>query len=425
MDERRGARPVDVVVIGAGQAGLAMSHVLSARGVEHVVLERGTAAHSWRTERWDSLRLLTPNWLSRLPGWTYRGADPDGYMTAPEVAAHLESYRRSFGAPVHTGVTVRRVARTADGFLVVADAGTWTARAVVLATGACSTPRRPALADGLPDGIQQLDPITYRNPTTVTPGRVLVVGASASGLQLADELRRAGRDVTVAVGEHVRVPRTYRGMDLHWWMDATGLLDQRVDGVADPARARRVQSFQLVGSPERRDLDLHRLAADGVQLVGRVAGRSGSALQCSGALANVVALADLKLRRLLDAFDAHATAHGLDPELGEPTRPDRVRLPAGPLEVDLRTVAAVVWATGFRPHHPWLAPELAAAVQDRSGSLVHDGGVLPVPGLYALGLPFQRRRKSNFLDGVGPDAVEVSAHLIGHLDLAARGCVGR
>ena len=213
-------RVTDVVVIGGGQAGLAMSHCLTRRSVDHVVLERGETAHSWRTQRWDSLRLLTPNWLSRLPGWRYRGDDPDGYMTAGDVAVHLDGYRRSFDAPVHDATQVTDIESTDSGHLVITDDGDWRARAVVLATGACSDPYIPSVSEQMPAHLDHISPIQYRNPGRLTDGGVLVVGASASGLQIADELSRAGREVILAVGEHVRLPRvpTEDGTSTGGWM---------------------------------------------------------------------------------------------------------------------------------------------------------------------------------------------------------------
>ncbi|MCB1012583.1 MAG: NAD(P)-binding domain-containing protein [Microthrixaceae bacterium] len=411
------ARTTDVVVIGGGQAGLAMSHSLTDRSIDHVVLERAEVANSWTTERWDSLRTLTPNWMSRLPGFSYDGDDPNGYMTAGEVAAYLESYRRSFGAPVRTGVEVQRIRTLDRSHVVETSEGPWFARSVVMATGACSQPRVPAIAADLPGNIQQLTPTAYRNPAQVAPGAVLVVGASASGLQIADELSRSGREVTLAVGDHVRLPRTYRGMDIHWWMQTTGLLDERFDEVEDLARARRLPSLQLVGSPEQRDLDLNTAAANGVNPVGRLAGIRAGRAQFSGSFANMCTSADLKQNRLLDEIDEYAASHGLDAEIGPTWRPAPTSVGRPALELDLRSVGSVVWATGFRPTYPWLDESLV----DGRGQLVHDGGVLAVPGLYVLGLPFMRRRKSSFIDGVGPDAEELAAHLVGHLERSVAG----
>lgn len=404
------------LIIGAGQAGLAMSAALTDRAVDHVVLERGEVANAWRTERWDSLRLLTPNWMTRLPGFRYAGPDPDGYMRAGETADFLNAYRAAIEAPVHCGVSVDRVDPVDDGgFRVVTSEGEWLARSVVVATGACSTPKIPALADQLPARVQQLSPIQYRNPDQIQPGRVLVVGASASGAQIADELARAGRDVSIAVGAHVRLPRTYRGMDIHWWMDTVGLLDELWTDVDDINRVRRLPSLQLVGSPERRSLDLNSLAANGVQICGRLAGVTDTVLQFSGSLANVMQSADLKLDRLLLELDRHASARGLDEELPEAYRPERTVVPDGPLALPTAEIGTVIWATGFRPHHPALPDH----VKDAKGALIHDGGVVAQPGLFAMGMPFQRRRKSTFLDGVGPDAIDLAAHLHTHLDTTA------
>lgn len=404
-----------VTIIGAGQAGLAMSRCLTERSIDHVVLERGDVANSWRTERWDSLRLLTPNWMTRLPSHRYEGDDPDGFMTADEVVRFLAGYGERIAAPVRTQTDVQSVVTTGSGFRTTTTTGPVDSAAVVVASGACSSPHVPALAAELPARIHQLTPIQYRNPDALGEGRVLVVGASASGAQIADELRRHGRDVVLAVGDHVRLPRTYRGMDIHWWMDAIGTLDERYDEMEDIQRARRLPSLQLIGSPEKRTLDLNALHAAGVQLVGRFAGVSGSTAQFSGSFANFCNAADLKLGRLLDTIDDFALEHGLDAELAPPERPERTAVPVAATTLDLDTIDTVIWATGFRPEYPWLEDDLV----DRKGQVLHDGGVMRRPGMYVLGLPFTRRRKSSFLDGVGPDALELVDHLAEHLDTIA------
>ncbi|HKJ56822.1 MAG TPA: NAD(P)-binding domain-containing protein [Nitriliruptoraceae bacterium] len=400
-----------VVIIGAGQAGLAMSRQLVDRGVEHVLLERGTVANSWRTERWDSLRLLTPNWLSRLPGHTYTGSDPEGFMAATEVADMLDHYRASFDAPIHTGVTVTDVRRAAAGFTVDTDQGTWRCQAVVVATGAASTPHVPGIAAHVPGRIHQLTPTHYRNPDQLDDGPVLVVGASASGAQLADELHRSGRDVVLAVGDHVRLPRQYRQMDIHWWMETIGLLDDRIEDQSRPARARRLPSLQLVGSDDGRSVDLNALSDIGIELVGRLADVHGSTALFADGLATTCRSADGRMRRLLARIDDFAAANGLDAEVGAPDAPAPIRIPRSRTTIDMAQFATVLWATGFRPDYPWLD----ARALDERGAIRHDRGVGAMPGLYVLGLPFMRRRKSSFLDGVGPDAAELSAHLVTRL----------
>lgn len=400
-----------VIIIGAGQAGLAMSRQLVDRGVEHVLLERGTVANSWRTQRWDSLRLLTPNWLSRLPGHSYTGPDPEGFMTATQVAGMLDDYRASFDAPVHTGVTVTNVRRITSGFAVATDQGTWRCQAVVVATGAASTPHIPPMSAHVPGRIRQLAPTHYRNPGQLDDGPVLVVGASASGAQLADELHRSGRDVVLAVGDHVRLPRQYRQMDIHWWMETIGLLDDRIEDQSRPDRARRLPSLQLVGSDDGRSVDLNALSGIGIELVGRLTAIHGTTAQFSDGLAATCRSTDGRMRRLLARIDDFAAAHGLDAEVGAPDAPAPIRIPRSRTTIDMTQFATVLWATGFRPDYPWMDPRAL----DEGGAIRHDRGVGAMPGLYVLGLPFLRRRKSSFIDGVGPDAAELCAHLVAHL----------
>ena len=405
------------LVIGAGQAGLAMSHCLQSAAVDHVVLERGEVANSWRSERWDSLRLLTPNWMTRLPGHHYEGPDSDGYMTAAETASFLNGYRQRLSAPIQTQTGVDSVRVRHDGrFDVHTSQGMWRSESVVVATGAFSSPNRPALADALPARIHQVLPTIYRNPDSINGDRVLVVGASSTGVQIADELARAGRQVTVATGNHVRVPRSYRGRNIHFWLERLGLLDERWDDVDDIVRARRTPSFQLVGSPSQRSVDLAALQRVGVRVVGRLAGVTDRHLQFSGSLANVVNSADLKMGRLLTSIDDHIDQAGLGADVGPADRPDPIDLIDPTVSIDLSDIDAVVWATGHRPHYPWLPTEAL----DRKGAIVHDGGVMAIPGMYVLGLPFLRRRKSSFLDGVGSDAVELTPHLLAHLDTQRR-----
>ena len=414
-----GGRTIDVVIVGAGHSGLAMSRELGQRALEHVVLERGEVANAWRTERWDGLRLLTPNWLCRLPGWHYQGADPDGYMSAGAVADFVSRYAAALSAPVSTQTTVSRVEPHRAGYRVVTSRGDWLCRVVVLASGAFNQPVVPRVAESVPQSVQQLSVQTYRNPAQLAEGGVLVVGGSATGVQLAQEIQRSGRRVTLAVGEHVRLPRVYRGRDIQWWMLASGLLDQRIEEVDDPDRARRVPSPQLIGSPGRATLDLNALRAQGVEVVGRLAGiRDGKAL-FSGSLRNVCALADLKMNRLLDSIDQWIECYAPAGEVGAAERYAPTDVGASPrlqltLGDEFRTV---VWATGLRPDLSWLH----APVFDRKGVLRHDRGVVDAPGLYVLGLPFLRRRKSSFRHGAEDDVRELGAHLAAYLGRTGTG----
>jgi putative flavoprotein involved in K+ transport len=398
-------------VIGAGHAGLAASRFLTGRSIDHVVLERGEVANSWRRERWESLRLLTPNWQSRLPGFTYDGSSPDDYMTVGEVVEFIARYAAFAQAPVRTSTTVTALARTDEGYRVVTDAGEIQCRSVVIASGACNLPSVPALSQAVPSDIHQFTPFGYRKPSDLPDGGVLVVGPSATGVQLAAEIHRSGRSVTLSVGEHVRLPRTYRGRDVLWWMDRSGVWNQRYDEIDDLTRARRLPSPQLVGTPERATLDLNALSAAGVELVGRLSTIRDGRVLFSGGLRNAFALADLKMDRLLDTFDTWAREEGLDGDVSAPERYEPTRVPEkSPLHIDLRSgrIRSILWATGFRPDYRWLQ----VPVIDEKGHLRHEGGVVAdSPGMYAIGLPVLRRRKSTFIHGAEDDAREVTAHL--------------
>jgi len=410
---RRG-QTVDVVVIGAGHSGLAMSRCLSERAIEHVVLERGEVANAWRHERWDSFRLLTPNWQTRLPGNAYAGPDPNGFMTKAEIVDFIDRYAQIIAAPVRTETGVTSVIADGSRYRVQTTRGTWICRALVLASGAHAKADVPALARGLPSSVTSWTADRYRNPDQLDERAVLVVGASATGLQLADELRRSGRKVTLAVGEHVRMPRVYRGRDIQWWMHTLGLLDVRFDAIEDVDRARRVPSPQLVGSPERSTLDLNLLRERDVEIVGRLVGTGQGKAHFSGALHNACASADLKLGRLLEAIDRFLAAHpSVDPE-PPPTRPAPTRIEANPrlsLDFARERIGTVIWATGFRPDYGWLH----VPAFDAKGRLRHHGGIVDLPGLYALGLPFMRRRKSTFIHGAEDDVRDLSHHLHDYL----------
>jgi putative flavoprotein involved in K+ transport len=375
-------------------------------------------ANSWRHERWESLRLLTPNWQSRLPGHHYDGADPDGYMTMPEVVDFISRYATVSGAPVRTNTTVTSVSPADGGYRVTTSDGEIRCRTVVLASGGYNLPSVPAVSASLPPDVAQITPFDYRSPSQLADGGVLIVGASATGVQLADEIHRSGRPVTLAVGEHVRLPRRYRGRDVLWWMDRSGVWDQRYHDIDDLTRARRLPSPQLVGAPGTT-LDLNALTAIGVELVGRVtAVRDGWAL-FSGGLRNMFALADLKLNRLLDTFDEWARESGGDgDDLGEPERFEPTRAPdSSPWRIDLACgeIRTILWATGFRPDYSWLH----VPVVDSKGNVRHDGGVVvDAPGMVVLGLPVLRRRKSSFIYGAEDDARELVDHLAAYLRAA-------
>jgi len=311
---------------------------------------------------------------------------------------------------------VKSVCRSETGYLVRTDGGVWSCRTLVIASGACNIACVPDYASRVPRSITTLTAQTYRNPEELAHGGVLVVGASSSGTQIANEIHRSGRPVILSVGEHIRAPRLYRGKDLEWWMDAAGVLDERYDHVDDIVRARRVPSLQLAGTPDRSTLDLNCLSDIGVRLVGRLAGiAEGGKAQFSGSLRNMCALSDLKMRRLLELLDEWASASGVDDKVKPPERlpPTRVE-DVPPLGIDLvkSGIKTIVWASGYRPDYSWLD----LPVLDRKGYITHDGGVVSAPGVYLMGMQFLRRRKSALIDGAGDDARDLSGHLAAYLD---------
>jgi putative flavoprotein involved in K+ transport len=392
-------------------------------GADHVVVERGQVAERWRTARWDSLRLITPNWMSRLPGWSYPGPDPGGYMSAPELVSYLECYADSDAAPVRDRTTVELVEACATGLRVVTDQETWLARNVVVATGTENQAFVPPLAGGLAPRVHQLTAGRYRSPRHVPDGGVLVVGASASGVQIADELRRAGRTVVISVGRHSRLPRRYRGHDIQWWLHRTGILDQTIDQMRDARSARQAPSLQLSG--RRHRVDLEALAARGVMLAGRLVAADGWSVAFADDLPATTGAAQARMERLLrsiEAFIAPGVDEQSDQMRGVDDQADPLpafTAPAGPARLDLRRVGitTVIWATGYRPAYPWLR----VPVLDRHGEIDHRRGVTRVPGLYVLGLRFLHRRNSSFVDGVGSDARFVAAHLTRRT--ASRACL--
>jgi putative flavoprotein involved in K+ transport len=323
-------------------------------------------------------------------------------MSVPELIALLERYAASSSAPVLAGTEVRNVDRSEDGFHVETDRGSWSARSVVVATGYCDLATVPAASRGLAASVQQLVPASYRRPDQLAPGGVLVVGASSTGVQLADEIQRSGRHVTLAVGRHTRLPRRYRGHDILWWLEQLGVLSQRADAVRDIDRSRRQPSLQLVGNMDHSSLDLTVLHERGVRLVGRVRGISGHRVQLADDLVATTAAADIKMADILMRIDRFIADTGIavsSPETFEPTWPLAADA-ADSLDLKDERIDTVIWATGYRREYPWLH----VPVVNDEGDIIHTGGITPVAGLYVLGMNFQRRRNSSFIDGVGNDA---------------------
>jgi putative flavoprotein involved in K+ transport len=396
----------DVVIIGGGQAGLSLSRCLVGAGISHIVLESGKVGQRWRSGSWNSLRLLTPNWLNNLAHQPYTGRSPDDFMTAQDFIATLDAYASSCLLPIETNCRVAKVTKRAGIFIVEAERGSWAARSVVIATGHCQEPSVGELEKGLPDNVMSMHASQYRSPALLPAGPVLVVGASASGVQIADEIAASGRETFLSVGRHTRVPRRWRGFDLFWWFNKVGILSERTCDFPYPEGARRQPSLQLAGRAGGNTIDLAYLQRRGVRLAGRISGVGGRGITFADDLEASIFASDVKLARLLARFDDFAKY-----DLGLPAdRIDPIRLTERPLksiQFGAEGIANIIWATGYRRTFPWLDVDVLGADSEIS----HTGGKTAVPGLFALGFRFLRKRDSSFIGGSASDAQAIAREI--------------
>ncbi|MDQ0678329.1 putative flavoprotein involved in K+ transport [Arthrobacter pascens] len=399
----------DVVVIGGGQAGLAMSNVLQQQGREHVVLERRRVGERWRTERWDSLHFQFPNWTLQLPGYAYAGNDPDGFAHYSEVLRLIEHYAGSAGVTVRENTEVRAVAEhgAGDGFDVFLADGSIHARRVVIATGPFQLPLVPRLAVDVSPTVLQLDPTHYRSPDALPAGAVLVVGSGASGCQIADELLHAGRRVYVSVSRHRRAPRRFRGRDIYWWLEELGRFAQTIDSF--PSR-QYPPSTVVTGVNGGYDVNVRQLASEGAKVIGRVGGASGRNL---GVLANANQVLDEADRAYTDFLSAarQFIGNGIEDDLVDEEPLETIYRPTVE-EVDSLNLAredinTIVWATGYAYDFGWVKIPLF----DERGRPIQQRGVTPVTGLYFLGLHWMHTFKSGLFSGVGADATFLADHM--------------
>lgn len=400
---------IDTVVIGGGQAGLAISYCLTQQRRPHVVLEKHRIGEAWRSGKWDSFTLVSPNWTLQLPGFHYRGADPDGYLTREEVVRYLEDYARLFDPPVRTGVTVTCVRDDADGFAVETDKGALLATNVVVATGAFQKPRIPSFAAQIAPHIHQIHSSQYRNPDSLAPGAVLVVGSGQSGCQIAEELYQRGRSVYLCTGKAGRLPRGYRGQDVFRWVNELGLFNQTVGSLDSPAE-RFDANPQLTGKDGGRSLNLHQFARDGATLLGRLQGASGSKLSIAGDLMDNLASMDQMEAGFKEAVNRYIEQNGLQ----APAEKHQPELRTGydsaivtELNLDEAGITSIVWAAGYTVDFSWIQ----FPIFDEFGYPHHQRGITAQPGLYFIGLLWLHTSKSNLFFGMGDDAAYIAAHI--------------
>lgn len=405
---------LDVIVIGGGQAGLSASCLLKQKGVDHVVLEKNRVAHAWRSQRWDTFCLVTPNWQCQLPDFAYTGDDPKGFMLKDEIVAYVESFADSFDAPVHEGVAVRRLApRPEGGFEVLTNQGRLTSNHVIVAIGGYHDPIIPPGAQSLPDDIFQLHSVDYRNPRQLPDGGVLVVGSGQSGTQIAEDLHLAGRDVHLCVGNAPRVNRRYRGKDVVEWLDDMGYYDLPYDKHPQGDRVRAKTNHYVTGRDGGRDIDLRQRALEGVKLYGKLESVSGTTVRLAPDLANNLEQADATARRIRETIDEHIARHGIDaptePPYVAPWTPDPDQ-ETPELDLTAHGITTVLWSIGFKPNFRWINADLI----DPRGYPRHRRGVTDVDGLYFLGLPWQHTWGSGRFSGVARDAEHLVEKITAH-----------
>jgi putative flavoprotein involved in K+ transport len=398
---------VDVAVVGAGQAGLATSWCLKQAGVEHVVFEAGTVAETWRTRRWDSFCLVTPNWAVRLPGAAYTGPDPDGFMQLPELIAFFESWAASFTPPVQEKTNVSSLEADSGGhFVLTLPSGKLRARNVVVASGAYQKAHRPAGAEALPKTIHQVLAEDYRNPDALPPGKVLIVGSGQTGCQLAEELHEAGRRVFLSCGRCPWAPRTIDGRDLIWWFIESGFADRTADTLPSPA-ARLIGNPQVSGHDGGHDLNFRTLDSLGVELVGRFLGAEGSTLRFADDLAASVDFGDARYAEIRGFMDNLCIRTGMPKPSYDIPAPMRIKTRTE-LDVVREDIGTVIWTSGYRAQYDWVR----FPVFDDMGFPRQVDGRTEVPGLYFVGVHWMRKNKSAILHGVGEDAEIVARHIV-------------
>jgi len=402
---------VEVVIIGGGQAGLALSSYLTQQGRTHLVLEQGRVGETWRSGRWDSFTLNTPNWMTQLPGFPYQGDNPDGFLPREDIVAYLEQYAASFNAPLRCGVRVTSVRQQpgGDGYLVEVEQMTFEARTVVLATGAFPTPKLPTASAALPLDIRQMHTSEYRNPQMLPSGAVLVVGTGQSGCQIAEDLHESGRQVYLSTSSCGRVPRRYRGKDSTWWLSKLGFFDRTLDQLASP-NAKFACNPHVSGNHGGHDINLSQFARQGMILLGHVQAVQGKQIILAPDLEENLAKADAFSAQITQGIDEYITKTGMEVEANRTTAeaPSNCASSTKPiLTLDLQSagISTIMWASGYKLEFGWVQ----IPVFDEVGYPIHQRGVTAFPGLYFLGLHWLYKTKSALLYGIGEDAAFIAS----------------
>jgi putative flavoprotein involved in K+ transport len=391
----------DVIVVGGSQAGLSVSHCLTGRGIDHVVFEANRIGHAWRTQRWDSFCLVTPNWQCRLPGFAYAGTDPDGFMPRDDIVAYIEAYAKSFAPPLREGVRVTAVRTTAGGFEVDTSEGDFSAASVVIAIGGYHVAKFPTLAARMPEHIVQIHSSAYKTPKQLPPGEILVVGTGQSGCQIAEDLHIAGRRVHLCTGSAPRVARRYRGRDVVAWLEDMGHYDLPVEKHPLGAGVRAKSNHYVTGRGGGRDIDLRVFALQGMQLYGRLLDIDGTRAVTAPDLIRNLDGADESFVKINASIDAYIEAQGIDaPAEATYTPPWSPEIEPTSLDLVEHNISAIVWSMGFRSDFSFIE----APIFDERGYPAHTRGVTPIDGLYFLGLPWLHSWGSGRFAGVGRDA---------------------
>jgi len=395
-----------VIIVGGGQAGLAISYLLKQRSIDHIIFEKNAIGHAWQNQRWDSFCLVTPNWQCQLPGYPYAGDDPNGFMAKGEIVEYLKNYARSFSPPIEEGIAVSKLSPNEAGFTVETSQGKYTAEQVVIATGGYHIPNLPRLAERLPKNIQQLHSVEYKNPQSL-PDNVLVVGTGQSGCQIAEDIHLAGKSVHLATGSAPRAPRRYRGKDVVEWLDLMGYYDLPIDEHPQKEAARHKTNHYLTGRDGGKEIDLRKFALEGMQLYGRLADIAEDKICFQDNLKENLDRADAAAEKIKQNIDQYIAQNKINAPVETPYQP--VWEPTEiPQSINYNKLEAVIWCTGFKTNFSWV--ELP--VFDGKGEPMHDRGVTPVKGLYFLGLPWLYTWGSGRFSGVARDAAYLADHIV-------------